>query len=177
MAVAELVLLPLQPDVGNVTYVPLGGDGFTAPHSAYSINNMTATGAAGGGSLSCAIQLDTRYVSLVSFATMRLIQATDTAVDVRWVIGAAQGGIQIPQIIRQNLITDIASGISSSTISDSFNPTPILLPGSQNNGQLSVAVVNVDTDVLTLSAYVYNFDIRVRELTPMGPLLWSRGAT
>lgn len=177
MAVAESVTLPAQPSSGSVTFVPLGGDGFTAPQHAYAIQNMAATGAAGGGALSASILMDPRYVSLVAFATMRLVQAADTAIDVRFVIGPQAGGVQIPQIIQQRLVTDIASGITSSTISDSFNPTPLLLPGAGQAGSLSVAVVNVDTDILNLSAYIYCFNIRVRELTPMGPLLWSRGAT
>jgi len=177
MAVTDTVVLPAQPTTGALTFVPLGGDGFTAPHSAYVLNNQQVTSDASGGATSLIAQMDPRFVSLVSFGSMRMIQAADTAVDVRWVIGPATGGVQIPQIIRQGLITDIASGITSSTISDVFNPTPLLLPGAGQTGQLLCQVVNVDTDILLMSAYIYNFDIRVRELTPMGPLLWSRGAT
>jgi len=52
----------------------------------------------------------------------------------------------------------------------------VILPGSENTA-LTVFAANVDGDEYFLDAFIFLFDIRARELTPMGPLLWARGST
>lgn len=177
MSVNSTVVLPAQPSSGTVTYVPLGGDGFTAPQAAYSVQNHAVTGDAGGGNLSVTVDMDPRFVSLVSFVSFRNAQATPGDAGYRLVVSTAAGGPQIPQLLESNVLTAISGTISSSTINHTAKLQPMLLPGAGNSGRVVVQMLNVLADLLQMSALIYLFDIRVRETTGMGPLLWARGAT
>lgn len=177
MAVASSVTLPAQPTDGTMTLVPLGGDGFTAPHSAYAIQNHRVDGASGGGAAVLTVIMDDRYCSLVQFVTIRNDQVASADADLRLIITAKSGGTQIPQQTLSGPISAISATVNPSTIGVTWNPTPILLPGGSNAGQLVASMLNVENDEYRLSTMIYLFDISVRERTPMGQLLWSRGAT
>lgn len=177
MAVASTFTLPAQPAVGTLTYVPLGGNGFTAPHAAYAVQNFRLTGDVSGGSVKGTIVLDNRFCSLVSFVSFRIGQGTSADADYRLVVSSDAGGVQIPQILESDLLTAISATVSTSTINHTSVLTPMMLPGAGNVGSIQLEFLNVDDDDYRISALIYVFDIRVRETTPMGPLLWSRGAT
>ncbi len=49
MAVSTTFTPPAQPTAGNLTYVPLGGDGFSAPLAAYAVQDFQDIGDATGG--------------------------------------------------------------------------------------------------------------------------------
>ena len=177
MAVAIVVTLPSQPSDGSVTFVPLGGDGFSAPTSAYALQNLKVTGDATGGAASLTANLDNRFCSLVSFVSFRITQTTSADADFRLAITSAAGGVQTPQILESGPVTAISATVSTATINKTLQLQPMMLPGAGNSGAIDVDFLNVDTDIYRISALIYNFNIRVRELTPMGPLLWARGAT
>ncbi len=176
MAVASTFEPPAQPTTGALTYVPLGGDGYSAPLAAYSIQNHAVTGDATGGAASLTVDMDPRFCSLVSFVSFSILQATSADAEYSLKIGSSTG-TQIPSILHSDLQVAVSSTVSSKEINKTFNLIPMMMPGAGQAGQINLLVKNVDTDIVRLSALIYLFNIRVRELTAMGPLLWSRGAT
>ena len=172
MAITETLVLPAQPASGTVTYVPMGGDGFSAPFAAYVINSFRQTGDAGGGSLAANVTMDQRYTSLASYVTTIVQQAIDADIDIRYRLAGAAGGGQA----HGELLEFTSGTISAATINNTWVPEPEILPGG-GGASISQTIVNLLNDVFDLSALIYLFDIRARELTPMGPLLWARGAT
>lgn len=50
MAQLESIILPNQPALGSVEYIPLGGDGWRSPQSAFLID-FQKTGDASGGNI------------------------------------------------------------------------------------------------------------------------------
>lgn len=177
MAVASSVTLPSQPTLGSLTYVPLGGDGFSAPHSAYALQNHAVDGAAGGGANALTVKMDPRFCALVSFVTVQIEQTSSADADVRIVVTSQTGGVQIPQLTFSDQVTAISKTVNQASIGVTWNPPALILPGAGQAGQIVVQTLNVDDDLAKLSCLIYNFDIRVRELTAMGPLLWARGST
>lgn len=176
MAIADTVTLPAQPTSGRVHIVPLGGDGFTAPHSMYTISDMALTGDVAGGSLQMDIIFDERYCSLVQFVTFRNAQATPADAEFKVSIFSVDDNFTPVQLVQGDL-TAVAATIDSSSLALTWNPTPILFGGGPAIGRIRLRLKNVDADVVRLSATIFLFNIRVRETTPMGPLLWARGAT
>ena len=177
MAVAQTITLPAQPADGAVQYVPLGGDGFRAPFAAYSVINMEVDHDASGGACSQTIQMDMRYVSLVSFIRSGVDQGTPADADFRHNIV----GSSVPEQARNGAAVAISGTVAGQTVTDQWDPTPVLLPGAisdvSNLPRVSTKWLNVNGDTSKCNAVIYLFNIRVRELTPMGPLLWARGAT
>ncbi len=167
--------MPDQPTSGLVQYIPLGGDGFTAPFAAYSITDYFAAGTATGGKVTLTANMDPRFCSLVSYVTFRMIQATPANEVVRVTVAGGQ------QPLQSNTETVVATGAEfAHSINSCWSPVPIVLPGgnfASEAPRLLGAAPNTDGDFYDLFALIYLFNIRVRETTPMGPLLWARGAT
>lgn len=174
IAVSETVTLPAQPTTGVVDRIPLGGDGYSAPMAAYAVVQHQVTGAVGGGSASLQVNMDPRFCSLISYITMANEQVSAADADVRLVIFGTQG--RIPVLTETGEIASV--GFGSTSLERTWNPTPVILPGGTAPGAALIGqMLNVDADVYKLSALIYLFKIDVRERTPMGPLLWARGAT
>ncbi len=176
MSVTEAITLPAQPVAGTVDYLPLGGDGFTAPFAAYNIIDFNLTGDASGGRVSNSVNMDMRYCSLVAYFSYAIQQATPAAANMRQVLTADS----VAEQSLQGEVPAIDAAIAVRTVSQTWNPTPIVMPGAvsaQNLPRIFARAVNVDGDDYFLNALIYLFNVRVREVTPMGPLLWARGAT
>lgn len=177
MSVTETITLPNQPTTGRVHRVALGGDGYTAPHAAYVVDNFILTGDAGGGTVAHIIQMDERFCSLVAYVNLLSSQASSADAD--WVIGLdsnlANGAIA-PQL-EGRVIAATSATVSSVTLASIFTPVPVVLPGAGAGAQINSNVLNVLADGVRISALIYLFNVQVREVTPMGPLLWARGAT
>ncbi len=177
MSVAETITLPGQPASGVVHRTPLGGDGFAAPMAAYIVDNMELTGAAGSGNITATILMDERFCSLVAYATVSITQATDQNMGVRYRLDTSLASSPVATQVQSRFLTAGSSNTSPATINDVWVPVPVILPGDGGGGLLSVGSVNFDTDLFRVSALIYLFDINVRQVMPMGPLLWARGAT
>lgn len=173
VAVSSTVTLPAQPTAGNVRYIPLGGDGYTSPFAAYNLVGHAVTGAAGGGAAVLTCIMDDRFVSLISYISVADVQAVSADADVSIVLTAAEVGM--PTQALSEAVTAISAVVNVGTIRRTWTPPPVLLAGGSKRGQITFSMVNVDTDVYSMSALIYLFNIRVRETTPMGPLLWARG--
>lgn len=175
ISVIETVTLPAQPTAGNVTYIPLGGDGFQAPQGAYSINGHAVTGDAGGGVAQLRINCDARYCSLISWTNGFIAQGTPADVEFRTTMSSISGA-GVPLMTHSGITVALVAAFVVE-INELWNVPPVILPGAGDPGTLLWTWVNTLADVYSCSAMIYLFDIRVRELTPMGPLLWARGST
>lgn len=177
MAVSEDFTLPAQPTSGSVVFVPLGGDGFTAPRFAYMLNKVALTGDVSGGAATITARMDLRFVSLVSYVTGQIQQGTSADAEHRFTLSSDF----VAEQVSQGDITAISSTIAAFEIAKTWFPAPVLLPGgnlsASERSRIIMKFLNVDDDVYEMAALIYCFDIRVREETPMGPLLWARGAT
>ena len=69
MAVTLAVTLPGQPVTGINTYTPLGGDGWTAPHSVAEVS-MSSPGDASAGNNTIQLTFDPRFTSIVSYVRL-----------------------------------------------------------------------------------------------------------
>ncbi len=151
----------------------LGGDGYSAPHASYTILDWQIEADASGGRAVYTLNMDNRFVSLVSFLAFQGTQANTLDVDIRYMVGGNAG------VPRAALSKDLNAGslnAISQQLNDIFVPPPILLPGSQA-ATCTVETDNVDTDDYFLSALIYLFNIDVRQKAPSGPLLWARGVS
>ncbi len=176
MAVTETVTLPAQPTTGRVHIVPLGGDGFVAPHSMYTISDMQVTGDAGGGVARLTIIFDDRHCSLLGWCSLRIEQGTPADADVRLSAFSGDDNFSPAQVLQQPVIKT-AAAVNSSTIGITWSPVPMIYGGGPGVARCQADAVNVTNDEYRFSAIVYQFDIRVREVTGTGPILWARGAT
>lgn len=177
MAVSTTVALPDQPAVGVVHRTPLGGDGFRAPLAAYIVDNLQLTGDASGGGASLMVTMDERFCALVAYLTFSATQATDQDIDVRYRLDTSSASSPVATQVQSRRLEFIVPQVSSATINDVWTPTPVIVPGDGAGGLCSVEVKNEDTDIYRLSVLIYIFDINVRQVMPMGPLLWARGST
>ncbi len=141
--------------------------------AAYAIMSHAVTGAAGGGTAILRINMDPRFCSLIAWATLGISQATPANVDVRAIIGTDDP--TIPRLARQGLEVAIAAQVSSQTILTQWDPTPAILPGGDIVPFVQFTSINIDADVHNMDAFIYIFNINVRQVMPMGPLLWARG--
>lgn len=174
IAVASSVTLPLQPSTGVVRYIPLGGDGFTAPFAAYNVIGHSVTGAVGGGSSTLTVVMDDRYVSLVSYVSLANTQVASANADFSLLLSAQSSGM--PTQSSQGVLTAIDADVNASTVRTTWAPQPVLLAGAEKRGVITGLMLNVDADVYAMSALIYLFNIRVREMSPTGLLLWARGS-
>ncbi len=175
ISVTESIVLPNQPSVGQLNRIPMGGDGQTAPNAAYALQAFELVGDAGGGKVGHVITMDNRFCSLVSWVQLANVQTTPGDVDFRFAM-AGTGTNEVPLLAEGGLAVAIAAAVSTSSINELWRPPPVVLPGGPNVGFVSVDMLNVLSDVVRVSMMIYLFDIDVRTKTPMGPLLWARGA-
>lgn len=178
MAVTTTLTLPGQPDGGLAEYVPLGGDGHTAPLAAWMVWGMTDTGDASGGNATLAIVMDPRYTALVSYVALSIRQGTAADADFRARI-SPQGAIYPTGSDfwgETGVITSVSSTVTGTECNTTLTPVPVMLRQSGDDPQLAVQFVNVNGDVYFLNCLIYLWDINVRQETPMGTLLFARGS-
>lgn len=171
MTISETVQLPDQPTKGAVEFIPLGGDGFSAPKFAYTVLTAELTGDSSGGTMSMRIEMDPRWSAVVGYVTGQIVQQTPADAEHLFTIT----GDRVPTLLHQGDITNTV--LSTSEIGFTWRPEPLVLPGGTTAvpPALQVRFLNVDGDLVRMSALIFCYDIRVRELTPMGPILWARG--
>lgn len=172
ITIISTVTLPAQPPVGSTTYIPLGGDGYSAPHAAYAVKGFSLAHDASGGNAHIGVTMDNRFCSLVSYCTGAIKQIT-----------SADAGMSFellgPTIATVALVGPVAAVISlvdTQEVRKTWEVPPLVLPGGSEVGTLSLQVENVLNDSSLIDVLIYLFNIRVRELTPMGPILWARGS-
>jgi len=168
MSIDVLVVLPAVGATGIFQYVPLGGDGFTAPFAAYAIEGFGVTGDASAGHVSLGLEMDNRYVSLVSWATGGIVQGTELAADMT---------MSLELQSETKLVTAVDPDVAAQNVRWNWVPRPFLMPGGGEVSSLEVRFLNVLNDLYRVSTMIYLYNIRVRELTPMPYLTLAPGST
>ena len=169
MSVSAQTALPAQPTTGSVALVPLGGDGWVAPHSAYTIE-QTVTHDASGGSATNEIRFDPRYTQLLSYINCLQTSGAD-AVEVAFSVECSSND---RILVIKSLPLVAVSGLSTTNTGLWTPPAILCSAGLGVAGDLPffrVVVDNVDTETTIMRARVYNFDKRARERVPLPQLL------
>ncbi len=161
MAVSASVTLPAQPSGnGTVSIHPLGGDGYTAPQSSYTVSVLEVAGAAGGGAATLTINLDPQYESLVSVIQGQIVGiAAATAMKFRL---RQEGGMSV---FTQGIAPVDPEG---TTARFNWTPGPLL-----RADVIEMIADNTDGDTYRLSAVIFNFRKLASQTTPLPILLAS----
>jgi len=173
ISISETLVLPAQPAIGATTYIPLGGDGYSAPFAAYSVQGFEMDGDVSSGVVSQIITTDERFCSLVSYVAGSINQATPANADFRQTISSPR---QVPLMNNAGVVTALDAAFTAEC-NVMWNPPAVILPGATDIGTIVNIWENVLDDTFRMHCLIYLFNIRVRELTPMGPLLFARGST
>lgn len=163
MAVSIDNQLPEQPVLGVNTYTPLGGDGWTAPHSVAEVSVGSAGDASGGNNV-ITVTFDPRFISIVAY--VRLHNSSASA-------GIEMNLALLPELPRsQPQLTAFYNDVpvaqlnSSNVITWSPSPLPHL-------SRLQATTTNVNGDSLTLQAYIYQFQRTALQQVPLNLILSS----
>lgn len=173
MSVSDSVQLPEQPTLGATEITPLGGDGWSDPHSRTFCNIQLAS-ASGGGTNILIIRLDPRYTQIVAFATVGVNAGVADPITGRVELDCSPFEAWV-QGLSMPLRDTGTTGTEHTAI---WTPPSVLCsadPSSDSTSQPRVRMIipNVDTETASLSIMCYNFDKRARELTPIGVLMRS----
>ncbi len=157
MAVASTITLPAQPSQGAVTWVPLGGDGVTAPIGYYDVD-VQLVGDASGGNAVIAITFDARYTNLCAWANVKVF--ADTAAG-EFSISMTRSGA-FSGLIIVGTLPGVTEGFVTANSTYLWYPPPVFYAG---DGRIQAFFLNVDateTYVMTLQVFAYNRDVRNR---------------
>lgn len=163
MAVTSDFTLPAQPPAGTAIWHPLGGDGWIAPKAAFSVNQTLAMDASGGtATMTC--RFDERFQNIcvyVQTLTSALLAAVETEFSL--VQRPTPPGLRA---------RGFGTGLFMDTLGDdslfTWSP-PVLL----NQDRVEAVLVNTTGGTTALFAFIYMFNIRVYEETPLNVLLQS----
>jgi len=136
---------------------------------------MELVGDATGTTTTMVATMDPRFCSLISYVTFEVEQITKADKSVS--ISIQDSAMRTPPQFESEIIVATTAAIGPPEVAKTWIPVPIVLGGGSVVPTIEVRCTNVDLDKHFLSVLVYIFDIRVREMTPMGPLLWARGST
>lgn len=156
--------MPAQPVTGLVDYIPLGGNGFTAPHAAYSFQ-VTLAGDASGGSNAITLEMDPQFLSLISYLQCTVSGAAADVAN-RLDIGATTFDVIYN--------TDAVGYDSVTAIASKLWKPPGAMVTQQNVNYVPFVkshVPNTDGDTHFFIGRIYLFDKRARETTPLSILL------
>lgn len=161
MSVSTTLTLPSQPGTGTLTFIPLGGNGFTSPRSAQLVT-VELDSDASGGTNKITVITDPRWENMIVWMAMELDSST-AAVDFQF--GQLPRGAPLQAVMKHRGVTDFSAleGV------DSAIWTP---PSVPNISFFEVLTDNVDaTETLALKAYILNFDINSTHTVPLHLLL------
>ncbi len=155
MAVTSEITLPAQPGIGVVTWVPLGGDGVTAPIGYYDVVNQVV-GDASGGNATCSVIFDGRYTSLLAWANPKIFAdaaAGEFSMDLTR--SSAFNGLNVV-----GTFPGVAEAFVTANSSYLWYPPPIFFAG---DGRVRFNALNVDaTETYVLQCQVFAYDRNVR---------------
>lgn len=173
MSVSESLILPQQPVSGTVIDQPLGGNGWTAPHSRHAVNVELASDASGGTN-KILVHTDPRWSCVVSFMLLRIANAVaDSAWAMHVVIGVFTGFCQVNGTLD---ISQVPAGILPGALwtpPGFIGSTGVLDPVVGDPMNVQATINNVDTETLSLHAIVYNYEKDAMRKTPLDVLLAS----
>ncbi len=155
MSVSSVFELPAQPTTGSAVWVPLGGDGVTAPLGYYDVVT-TIVGDVSGGTAQLRVDFDPRYTNLCAWANVKIIADTaagDFAIHLN--PNATTAGLTIV-----GTMPGVAEAVFSTNSAYLWFPPPLFHAGE---GTLIAFWANVDaTETYSLSAQIFVYDRDVR---------------
>jgi len=160
VSVSENVILPAQPTLGLIEYVPLGGDGWVAPQSAF-VCDVQVTGDGTGGSAAMTIFRDERFEHLIQF--MSLESNITTAMEFRFDLARSV------QTQIHNVGTSTVTAVVGAELACQIWTPPAMVDPIQFRARTD----NADTFLNKFKCVIYNFNIRASEKVPLGVMFAS----
>lgn len=169
MAITVVLNIPGQPAAGALELVPLGGNGYTSPHSFYAFEVISAGDVSGGTNL-VYVRPDERYTSLVPYVMTRV---TGLAADV--VVEVVIAATALDRVTQDQTIAFTTSNFAGHLV---WRPPPMIIQtpgrtGSVDTPWLRWETANVDGEGLNCIGRIYNFAIDVREKISLPVILSS----
>ena len=155
MAVSASLTMPNQPADGFVDYIPLGGDGFRTPFQMANVFFRSA-GDASGGQHFVTLFIDPVYTWVLNWVEGRRTAAA-AAADLIFNVTPLAAGTFNQSYTEVNALTQPVI----------FTPPPMLLEtidAEQTLPRVSLETSNVTGENVTLTAQLWGFDKRAREL-------------
>lgn len=157
MSVSEVFQIPNQPTIGSVAWVPLGGDGVTAPIGYYEVDAQIVGDVSGGNaSVSCAF--DPRYTNLLAWVNIKIDD--DTAAGEFHMDLVRSAGVTGINVV--GTFPGVTEGFAALNSCYLWYPPPLFFAG---DGRVRFNAVNVDateTYVMDLQVFAYDRDVRNR---------------
>lgn len=177
MTITTNLQLPDQPGAGEVTVVPLGGNGFLSPQFLQAFT-VTVASDASGGAHNLRIRFDPLYCSVLACVSIRINAATaDSAVKAE-IMGSQHPvtnvATEVARMVNTLPIITVAGAAQTSIL---WVPPPIIMVGRQGlpsiAPKLDIIVANIDTESLNCTGIVYCFDKLAKENVPIEKILGS----
>lgn len=159
MAVDDTFTLPDQPATGSTRYIPLGGDGWSNPHSMYEIT-VSLIGDATGGQNVILVNMDGRWecTVIVADGVISANLSRTLVFEIR-----ANGGA-----FSRGIIDTKQGGAGIGVASSQYSPPPLFDVQS-----IALRGQNIDMETNILNVWIYNFRKGAKNRVPMNSLLAS----
>lgn len=162
MAISDIIVLP----AAEAAFVPLAGDGLTAPFAMYC-TFQSLVGDASGGLAQLIISLDSRYCSMVQICAWVVTQATPGDMEFAIAISAAPNQSSTAIGYQGTSESIVLGGALTENIRGYWSPPAVILgPSDGSNPAIGLNFDNVLADVYTLRTQILLWDINVRQRTP-----------
>lgn len=169
---------PVPGSADSAVFIPLGGDGWSAPQSAYSVF-VSATGDNSGDEFSIEVAFDPQYTSLVQYMSFRAnYGASVNDFAVRTALRVTKGSEVAQKTWQYSESSLNFSVLPDFGYNDVWEPPGLLLSSNTNQGfdlnpRITLVCENDPTAELVMSLRVLNFQKRAREEVPLNVLLSS----
>lgn len=166
MAVSLSVTLPDQPPpFGGSRFVPLGGDGRSAPQSMYVVG-MLLNGDASGGDATLTLVPDPQFTSVADYVTCGTFSSVAAVTGIAQVVaGGENAGAQFT-------LAATGLGAGEATQTTTWSPPTILLETNQDPS-IRFVTPNVNGVTYSLTVRLYNFGRDVKHRVPLPVLFGS----
>lgn len=159
MAISEQVILPAEPAAGSLQFIPLAGNGYQSPQSAFLLN-MQITGDASAGRIRFIVARDARFEQITQFMSIESNSATAIDYNMQYF----RAGVGITNAGK----TEISS-VDSAVIAHKMWVPPAVM----NCTKWECSVDNVDLEVHKFKLLIYNFRVDASKVTPLSLLFSS----
>ena len=169
MSVSSDFDIPSQPSDGEARFIPLGGDGRTAPsHQYYVVSSLD--GDVSGGIATVRIGLDPRYSHMIDWINPQVEGSTGD------VLCRVTQAFTDEHFLRSYVTCkDLGFAPSGPRAGVVLSP-PSTMMGSFGASAIACVFPNVNGETYEVQLSVYAFDIRARELTPIPFLTMTKPA-
>lgn len=161
MSIFQSVVLPSQPVAGSLEYIPLGGDGLTAPQSAWFMD-MQITGDATGGAIRAVVLRDDRFEHILQFMSVETDSATAVSYRMDIFRGAKASSAQAFHNVGTTQLSSVTGHVLACQL---WTPPAVIGPV-----QFEAKVPNVDTELFKFKLLIYNFQVDASKRVPLNIL-------